>query len=98
MGAVLAAKSEGCGAPPYSALAEALLAACVASRLDDAAAVLLLLEEHGRGAPNIAFDGGLTPLHHACRGDDVPLVRLLCRARADPEARDFQARPVKPEC
>ena len=94
MDTVLAARGEGCGAPPYSALTEALFAACVASRLDDATAVLVLLEEDGRRASDIVFEGGRTPLHHACRGDDVSLVRLLCRARADPEARDFQARPV----
>ena len=66
----------------------------MASRLDDVAAVLHLLEIQGREAPDIVYEGGRTPLHHACRGDDVSLVRLLCRARADPGARDFQARPV----
>lgn len=92
VGAVLATRGDDSGMPPYSALIEALFAACVASRLDDAAAVLRLLELQGRETAYILDEGGRTPLHHACRGDDVSLVRLLCQARADPDARDFQAR------
>lgn len=94
IGAVLATRGESSGTPPYSALTGALSAACVASRLDDAAAVLRLLEVHGLETPDIVYEGGRTPLHHACRGDDVSLVRLLCRAGFDPDARDFQARPA----
>lgn len=94
VGVVLATRGEDSEPPPYSALTEAFSAACVASQLDDAAAVLRLLEFHGLETPDIVYEGGRTPLHHACRGDDVSLVRLLCRARADSEARDFQARPI----
>lgn len=90
----MATRGEDSDPPSYSALTEAFSAACVASQLDDAAAVLHLLEFHGLETPDIMYEGGRTPLHHACRGDDISLVRLLCRARADPEARDFQVRPV----
>ncbi|CAM9338890.1 unnamed protein product, partial [Ectocarpus fasciculatus] len=87
MGAVLA---EGGDVPSCSALSTALFAATLASRYNDAAAVIRLLEFYGCGIADVRDDNGRTPLHHACRGDDAGLVRLLRRAGADPDAHDWQ--------
>ena len=37
--------------------------------------------------PNVAQEGGWTPLHGAARHDDLPIVRALVDAGADPRAR-----------
>lgn len=94
----LAAEGEGPGMPSHSTLAAALFAACAASRPGDAAAVLFVMEDRGSGGAGVRDEGGRTPLHHACRGDNVDLVRLLCQAGADPEARDYQARCTRYIC
>ncbi|CAM9934930.1 unnamed protein product [Ectocarpus sp. 12 AP-2014] len=90
MGAALAGGGDNSSVPSCSALSTALFAATLASRYNDAAAVIRLLEVYGRGIADVRDDNGRTPLHHACRGDDAGLVRLLRRAGADPDAHDCQ--------
>ncbi|CAM9373859.1 unnamed protein product [Ectocarpus sp. 12 AP-2014] len=87
---VLAEGGDDSRVPSCSALSTALFAATLASRYNDAAAVIRLLEVYGRGIVDVRDDNGRTPLHHACRGDDAGLVRLLRRAGADPDAHDCQ--------
>ncbi|CAM9175755.1 unnamed protein product [Ectocarpus sp. 4 AP-2014] len=90
MGAVLAEGGGNSRVPSCSALSTALFAAALASRYNDAAAVIRLLEVYGREIAEVRDDNGRTPLHHVCRGDDAGLVRLLRRAGADPDAHDCQ--------
>ncbi len=84
------------GVPSYSTLSAALFAACLASHSHDATAILRLLEARGIEIADVRDDNGRTPLHHVCWADDVGLVRLLCRAGADAEARDCQV--GRPSC
>lgn len=81
-------------APSHSVLSAALFAACLASRSNDAVAVIRALEAHGDGIADVWDENGRTPLHHVCRADDVRMARLLCRAGADTAARDYQVIPA----
>lgn len=90
MGAVFAGEEDRSDTPSRSTVSAALFAACLGSRFNDAAAVLRLLELHGGDVAEVRDDNGRTPLHHVCRTDDVSLLRLLCRAGSDLEARDCQ--------
>lgn len=78
--------------PTIAALSAALFSTVKASRPDDVAAVLDFMDARGWGGSNVRDEDGRTPLHYACRGDDAHMVRVLCRAGADQEARDCQVR------
>lgn len=95
VGAAIVGEGDSSRAPSRSALSAALFAACLASRSDDAAAVLRLLEIHGGGIADVWDENGRTPLHHVCRADDVGLAQLLCRAGADTAAQDCQVRQIR---
>lgn len=88
----LVSEGDSSRAPSHSALSAALFAACLASRSDDAAAVLRVIESRGGGIADVWDENGRTPLHHVCRADDVGMARVLCRAGADTAARDCQVR------
>lgn len=93
VGGVLAPEGERSGAPSRSDLSAALFAACAASCHDDAVAVLfLLLQSFGEGTADARDEAGRTSLHHACRGDDVDMSRILRQANANLEARDREVR------
>lgn len=74
----------------YAAFSAGLFAACLASRYNDAAALLNLLESQGGRVGSLRDEEGRTLLHCACRRGDTKMARLLCRAGADPDARDCQ--------
>lgn len=78
------------GIPSRAVLSRALFAACTASQSDDALAILYLLKSRGPGGANVLDRAKRTPLHHACRRDDIAMVRLLLQEGADPAPKDFQ--------
>lgn len=92
VGATIAGEGDNSRAPSRSVLSAALFAACLASRAEDAVAVLRLLELYGGGIGDVWDENSRTPLHHVCRADDVGMTRLLCRAGADAAARDIQVK------
>lgn len=90
MGGVLGPENERSTTSSRSALSAALFAACTASRLDDAVAVLFLLQSCGEGTADVRDEAGRTSLHHVCRGDYVDMARILWQAEANLQARDRQ--------
>lgn len=92
VGAILAGDEGSVRGSSHAVLSEALFAACVASRPDDAASILFLLENGGSGEADMRDDADRTPLHHACRRDDIVIAQLLSQAGADPASQDCQVK------
>lgn len=90
--AALVGEGDSSRAPSHSVLSAALFAACLASRTNDAVAVLRVLESRGGGIAEVRDENRRTPLHHVCRADNVGMARILCLAGADTAARDCQVR------